>query len=127
MRRISAARSALKVKLDEGALFVVQLESFDRPSTARMARALAAITPGRRVLLLTGPFDENLYLSGRNVARLQMKQLKDVTAYEVLRAAVVLIDAAALDGDPLPALREKDRGELGAEPAAAPAGTEGEG
>ncbi|MFN2431391.1 MAG: 50S ribosomal protein L4 [Gemmatimonadota bacterium] len=105
VRRL-ALRSALRQKLDEEAVFVVRLDAFDKPSTARLSRALAAITEGRRVLLLTARFDENLFLSGRNIGRLTMKQLKDVTAYEVLRASVVLIEADALEGDPLPGLHD---------------------
>lgn len=95
VRRL-ALRSALRQKLDDGALFVVELEPFGEPRTARLARTLAAIGGGRDVLLLTTRFDRNLFLSGRNIERLTMKQFKDVTAYEVLRHSVVLLDAALL-------------------------------
>ncbi|MBA2564782.1 MAG: 50S ribosomal protein L4 [Gemmatimonadetes bacterium] len=97
LRRL-ALRSALRQKLDEDALFAVTLDPFDRPRTARLARALGSITDGRAVLLLTAGYDENLHLSGRNIERLTLKQLKDVTAYEVIRASVVLIETAALEG-----------------------------
>jgi large subunit ribosomal protein L4 len=95
LRRL-ALRSALKAKLDEGAVAVVGLEPFDRPRTARLTRALAAIRgasdKGREVLLLTAEYDENLFLSGRNIPGLTMKQFRDVTAYEVLRHSLVLIE-----------------------------------
>jgi large subunit ribosomal protein L4 len=93
-----ALRSALRQKLDENALFVVSLEAFDRPRTARLARALGDISDAREVLLLTAGYDDNLFRSGRNIARLTMKQFKDVNAYEVLRHSVVLIEAGVVDG-----------------------------
>ncbi len=99
LRRL-ALRSALRAKLDEGALAVVRLEAFDRPRTTRLARALGAIRgaaeKGREVLLLTAGYEENLFLSGRNIAGLTMKQFRDVTAYEVLRHSLVLIEDRVL-------------------------------
>ena len=92
-----ALKSALRQKLDENALLVVRLEAFERPKTARLARALASITDGRPALLLTAGYDESLFLSGRNIPRLTMKQFKDVTAYEVLRHPLVLIEAAVVE------------------------------
>jgi large subunit ribosomal protein L4 len=97
VRRL-ALRSALRQKLEENAISVVELESFERPRTARLARVLGSVTEGREVLLLTARYDENLVLSGRNIARLTIKQFKDVTAEEVLRHSIVLIDAAVLPG-----------------------------
>jgi large subunit ribosomal protein L4 len=101
LRRL-ALRSALRQKLDEGAILALRLEPFEKPQTARLARALGAITDAPRVLLLTAAHDENLWLSGRNVARLTMKQAKDVNAEDVLRASVVLVEAGAR----LPALED---------------------
>jgi large subunit ribosomal protein L4 len=101
LRRL-ALRSALRAKLDEEAVAVVGLESFDRPRTARLARALTAIrgasAKGRNVLLLTAGYDENLVRSGRNIPSLTLKQFKDVTAYEVLRHTLVLIEDGVLRG-----------------------------
>jgi large subunit ribosomal protein L4 len=101
LRRL-ALRSALRAKLDEEAVAVVSLEPFDRPRTARLARALTTIrgasTKGRNLLLLTAGYDENLFLSGRNIPGLTLKQFKDVTAYEVLRHSLVLIEDGVLRG-----------------------------
>ena len=95
MRRL-ALRSALRQKLDEKTLFAVRLESFEKPRTARLARALKGITGGRRALLLTAGYDENLFLSGRNIPGLTMKQFKDVTACEILLNPVVLVEEGAV-------------------------------
>jgi large subunit ribosomal protein L4 len=113
LRRL-ALRSVLRARLDEGALAVVSLEAFDRPRTARLARALAAIRgaaeKGREVLLLTAGYEENLFLSGRNVPGLTMKQFRDVTAYEVLRHSLVLIEDRVLTAgsDAPPAVRPQE-------------------
>lgn len=90
-----ALRSAFRLKLDRNAVFAFELESFERPQTGRLARALDGLPGEREVLLLTAGYDENLFLSGRNIPGLTMKQFKDVTAYEVLRHSLVLVDPRA--------------------------------
>lgn len=111
VRRL-ALRSALRQKLDENALRVVELEPLEAPRTARLARALATVTDGRDALLLTAGYDENLALSSRNIPRLTVKQLKDVSAYDVLRHSIVLIEAGAARA------AESDQDETGAAGAA---------
>jgi large subunit ribosomal protein L4 len=99
LRRL-ALRSVLRARLDDGALAVVGLEAFDQPRTARLAKAVAAIRgaaeKGREVLLLTAGYEENLFLSGRNIPGLTMKRFRDVTAYEVLRHSLILIEDRVL-------------------------------
>jgi large subunit ribosomal protein L4 len=127
LRRL-ALRSALRQKLDEGAILALRLETFEKPQTSRLARALSAITDAPRVLLLTAAHDENLWLSGRNEARLTMKQAKDVNAEDVLRASVVVVEAGAR----LPALEERtdeepNGGNGGVDAGRAPAGSRASG
>ena len=96
VRRLAFA-SALSEKANRGELRVVELETYERPRTAQLARALAtwdAATKGR-TLLLTAAVEDNLYRSGRNIARLTVKAFRDASALDVLGHDVVIIEDGA--------------------------------
>ena len=99
VRRIAFA-SALSDKAAEGLVRVVELEAFDAPKTQRLVKALAGWDAEGRVLLLTRGYDDNLFRSGRNVARLTIKKFGDASALDVLRHDVVAVEDGAWDSRP---------------------------
>ena len=110
VRRIAFA-SALSDKAAEGLVRIVELEAFDAPKTQRIAKALDGWDAEGRVLLLTRGYDENLFRSGRNVARLTIKKFADASALDVLRHDVVAVEDGAWDSRP--ALEARANGEEG--------------
>jgi ribosomal protein L4 len=80
----------------------VELEAFDAPKTQRLVKALSGWDAEGRVLLLTRVSDENLYKSGRNVARLTIKKFGDASALDVLRHDVIAVEDGAWESRPAP-------------------------
>jgi large subunit ribosomal protein L4 len=101
VRRI-AFTSALSDKAAEGLVRIVELETFDQPKTQRLVKALAGWEAEGRVLMLTREYDDNLFRSGRNVARLTVKKFSDASALDVLRHDVVVVEDGAWESRPAP-------------------------
>ena len=98
--RRNALASALSDKAADGQVRVVELEAFDEPKTQRLDKAHGSWDAEGRVLLLTRTYDENLYKSGRNVARLTVKKFSDASALDVLRHDVIAVENGAWESRP---------------------------
>ena len=107
VRRIALA-SALSDKAAEGKVRVVELEEFDAPKTQRLVKALAGWDIDGSALLLTRVREENLFRSGRNVARLTVKKFADASALDVIRHDVVVIEDGAWETRPAPPVRAEE-------------------
>lgn len=99
VRRIAFA-SALSDKAAEGLVRIVELEAFDQPKTQRLVKALSGWDAEGRVLLLTRGYDDNLFRSGRNVARLTIKKFSDASSLDVLRHDVLVVEDGAWESRP---------------------------
>jgi large subunit ribosomal protein L4 len=95
--RALARKSALNARAREGAVMVVDRFEYERPQTSRMAAMLERLALGeKKVLVLTDGVKENVYLSGRNMPRVQVLPYSDVSAYHVLWSDVVMIEGPAI-------------------------------
>jgi large subunit ribosomal protein L4 len=116
-----ARKSALNARAREGALHVLERFAFRTPKTAQLAGLLGSLgLDDRKVLVLTAGPDENVYLSGRNLPRVEVMPYVEASAYDVLWSDAVVVEEGALTGvmpEPLP--DEPEPGEA-AEAAAAP-------
>ncbi len=119
-QRRLALRSALFSKFRDGEVLVLEGVELPEPSTKTLARALRSCGVEGSCLITTLAHEPTLVLSGRNIPRLQVATLKDLNAFDVLRAGTVVLlpDAfEALKGDasPLgPAREEKFLPDAGA-------------
>ena len=94
-----AKKSALNARARESALFVVDALAYDKPRTKVLAELLDKLgVADRKVLLLTAgdAHAANVYLSGRNLPRVQVMRFADATAYAILWSDAVLVELAAL-------------------------------
>jgi large subunit ribosomal protein L4 len=92
-----ARKSALNVRAREGRLLVVEPLAFEKPQTKQLGALLERLGAGdHKVLVLTAGPSPNVYLSGRNLPRVQVLPFADATAYEVLWAETVVIEWPAL-------------------------------
>ena len=74
---------------------------------------------GRKVLLLTHGLSEALVLSARNIPHVDVLPYQEASAYDVLWAEVVIVEEAALSGEPavpfvrpfVPGAEDRARGE----------------
>ena len=97
-----ARRSALNARAQAGALLVVDPLAFERPKTAQLAELLEKLgVAERKVLVLTAGQPEaharNVYLSSRNLPRVQVLRFADATAYDVLWSDAVVVESSALE------------------------------
>lgn len=94
-----ARRSAFNVRAQQGQITVIEgWALFDAPKTKRMVALLDTLgLTDRRVLVLTdGVPPEALRLSARNLPDVRVLPFRVASAYDVLRARHLLIEANAL-------------------------------
>ena len=96
MKRL-ALRSALVDKGGSEAVVVVEGVQMEEPKTKRFSEFIGgAGLVGKKVLFVAGSFDENVYKSMRNLPGVEFMLSRDMNAYEVLRADVLLFTKEAL-------------------------------
>jgi len=106
--RALARRSAFNARARENSVFVIDKFSYETPRTSVLAGLLQRMgVDGQKVLILTDGAKPNVYLSGRNMQRVQVLPYGDVSTYHLLWSDVVLIEATAI-GQTLAPVAEKE-------------------
>lgn len=106
--RALARKSALNARARENSIIVIDRFAYDAPRTKMLAGLLQRLgVAERKVLILTDGAKPNVYLSGRNMPRVEVLPYGDVSTYHLLWSDVVLIEATAL-GQSLPPVAEKE-------------------
>lgn len=97
MRKL-ARKSALSLKASESAITVVEDFSYDVPKTSKVADMLKAFDcENKKVLILTGQTDIDLYKSARNIPGVKVLEGNKPTTYQILDADNILIQQSAVD------------------------------
>ncbi len=92
-----ARRSALSYKAKDKAIRVVEDFTFESPDTNELSAFLSNHDlSGQRVLLVTGSYSNELYRSGRNVPKLTVRNVTDISTLDVMSAHVVVMQKGAL-------------------------------
>jgi large subunit ribosomal protein L4 len=103
-----ARRSAFNARARENSVFVIDKFGYDEPKTKVLAGLLQRMgVEGQKVLILTDGAKPNVYLSGRNIDRVEVLPYSDVSTYHLLWSDVVLIEATAI-GQTLAPVAEKE-------------------
>lgn len=93
-----ATRMAIRSKIDDGELVVVDKLGFEEPKTARMAGVLKALgLDGTTTLVATADHDAAVYKSGRNIAGVSVQPVRELNALSVLKPRRMLVTRDALD------------------------------
>jgi large subunit ribosomal protein L4 len=90
--------SALSDRAAEGKVLVVDRWSFDAPRTREAKAALAALGLEGRVLVVVDRDDENAILSFRNLAQVQILDVAELNAYDVLCNEWIVFTQGTLPG-----------------------------
>ena len=96
MRRAALA-SALLGKAEDGALAAVEGMDFSEGKTRKVAGLLKALGVTGRCLLGLGAVDEATRRACRNVAGLTLKQVGNVSAYDVAVAVRIVVGVDAVE------------------------------
>jgi large subunit ribosomal protein L4 len=93
-----ATRMAIRSKIDDGELVVIDSLGFEEPKTNRMASVLKALgLDGKTTLVTTADHDVAVYKSGRNLSGVSVQPVRELNALSVLKPHRMLITKAALD------------------------------
>ena len=92
-----ARKSALAYKVQENALMVVEDFTFDAPKTKAMVEILNNLkVSGKKALFVLPGADKVVYLSARNIERVQVMPATALNTYKVLDADVMVVAESAL-------------------------------
>lgn len=118
-----ARRSAFNARARENSVFVIDRFGYEEAKTSVLAGLLQRMgVYEQKVLILTDGAKPNVYLSGRNLPKVEVLPYSDVATYHLLWSDVVLIEATAI-GQTLSPVAEKEAATV---KRAKPAKAEGE-
>ena len=93
-----ARRSAFNTRAMGGQVTVLEAFAFQAPKTRQAAELLGKLgVAGRKVLILTAGANETLLRSVANLPRVEVMPLASASAYDVMNANQLVIEAAALE------------------------------
>jgi large subunit ribosomal protein L4 len=93
-----ARKSALSYKAKDGAVKIVEDFQFPEVKTKRMTAVLKALSiDAKKTLLLTKTTDQTIVKSGRNIAKLSIREADKASTFEILNNKVLLIQKSAVE------------------------------
>lgn len=93
-----ARRSAFSYKAQDDAVYVLEDFELDTPSTSEVSAVLSRLDlDDTKVLFVTRESQQNLYLSARNLPRVDVQEAGSLNTIDVLNAEAVLIQESALE------------------------------
>ena len=111
MRRL-ARNNAILAKITSGNALIIDDFAFETPKTKRFASMLGALGVDRGCLVAIAGSEPNVWLSGRNIPKTDIRPVAGLHGYEILRRKKLvfsLLAFEALQRDPL-TLRPADDG-----------------
>ena len=92
-----ARRSALAYKAQQDAIIVVEDFNFDEPKTKEFKKMQKNLKiDGKKLLLVLPDVKKNVYLSARNIQRVNVMTASDLNTYKVMNANVLVVTENAL-------------------------------
>lgn len=92
-----ARKSALSLKARDEAIVVVEDFSFDAPKTRMVTDMISALQlDGKKVLIIVPETNKNVYLSARNVPKVDVIEATKPNTYDIMNADILLFTVNAL-------------------------------
>jgi large subunit ribosomal protein L4 len=92
-----ARASALSLKMKEGAVKVLEDISFDAPRTKDFINVLNSLEVNdAKSILISGEYNDNLYLSARNCANSTVINANEISTYDILNCKTLLVSESAV-------------------------------
>lgn len=93
-----ARKSALSLKAKNGEIMVVEDLNFEKPKTKDFSSILKNLkVDGKKVLMLTANNNENVYKSGRNIAKVNVVNASSAATYDLVNNQLILIQKSAVE------------------------------
>jgi large subunit ribosomal protein L4 len=91
-----AKMSALAYKAKENKIIVVEDMNLEAPKTREMVSMLGAVAAeARRTMLILPEYDQNVYLSARNLQSTKTVVLSDMNTYDLMNASMLVFTEGA--------------------------------
>lgn len=91
-----AKMSALAYKAKEGKIVVVEDLNLTAPKTKDFALMMGTITENaRKTMMIVPEYDQNVYLSGRNISNNKTIVLSDMNTYDLVNSSVLVFTESA--------------------------------
>jgi large subunit ribosomal protein L4 len=95
--KVLARKSALSYKTKNKNLVVVQDFSFEQPKTINVMKILEALELGdKHILLVTSDNEKNIYLSTKNLYKVEVRNAISFSTYDVMRAEKLILQEGAI-------------------------------
>lgn len=95
--KVIARKSALTYKAREEQVKVVENFGFDAPKTKEFLKILNGFElSGKKVLMVLADEDKNVYLSGRNIPKTEIRTAAELNTYDILNAETLLLTEGAV-------------------------------
>jgi len=92
-----ARASALSQKMSEGSVKVIEDFTFDRPQTKAFVSVLDGLEiNGQKNVLISGEYNNNLYLSSRNCEKSRVVNSNELSVYDILNCKNLIISESAV-------------------------------
>ena len=93
-----ARKSALTYKAQENAIMVLENFTFEAPKTKSMVEIIKNLKiEGKKALFVTPSADKVVYLSARNIERINVMPASALNTYQVLNADVMVVSEGAVE------------------------------
>jgi large subunit ribosomal protein L4 len=88
--------SALAHKAKVNAIVIVEDIKLDAPKTSQFRDALKGLSlAGKKILYVIPEYDDNVYLSLRNIPTVEGALLADINTYDIVNAEVLVLSETA--------------------------------
>ncbi len=95
-RRLARA-SAFLAKIQSGNLKLLDTLAVEKPHTKQVAQVLRNLDADRSVMIATNGIDRNLWLSARNIRKVEIKPAAELSAYDIMAKRTLIITKPAFE------------------------------
>jgi large subunit ribosomal protein L4 len=90
-----AKMSALSYKAKDGNIIILEDLSMDTPKTKTFTDIMKALDFGRKALFVLPEYNDNVYMSMRNIAGVKGTVVNDMNTYDILNASKLILTESA--------------------------------
>jgi large subunit ribosomal protein L4 len=93
-----ARKSALSYKAKGNQIIIIEDFNFDAPKTKEFSNIMKALNiTGKKTLVLTPGYNQNVYMSGRNIDRVNILEAAKASTYDLLNNQILLLQKGAVE------------------------------
>jgi large subunit ribosomal protein L4 len=95
--KVLARKSVLSSRVKENNVSIIEDFTFDAPKTKSYLTFLGALSlTGSKTLFIISNYDDNVYLSARNIPKTKVLSADEVSTYDLINADKILISEGAV-------------------------------